>query len=402
MIGSLLTAAGLLAGTVLAWRMHRLGPPAERPRTVSVVVPARDEEHTLPELLRSLDAAAGAGVTSAGTNVAEVTFEVIVVDDGSTDATAEVARTRGATVLSAGAPPPGWLGKPWACHRGAGAATGEVLVFLDADVEVGPGALDRLVGELDARGGLVSVQPFHRTVRPYEELSAYFNAVAVMGVGAAVPSFAGRAVTPTGAFGPCLATSVEDYRRVGGHAAVAGRLLDDVHLGRAYLAHGLPVTCRVGGDDVRFRMYPAGFAQLVEGWSKNVALGAVGTKPWAAIGAAAWVATSAAVAFATMTGLGRWVGGGSVPWSALVGWAVVAAHLWWVVRRLGTFRWWTAAAFVVPLAAFMAIFARSALLTVVRRRVRWRGRTVVLGGHVWGSDSDPGTCADPDTVEPTQ
>lgn len=364
MITVALATVGLLAGTWLAARLPGPGLAATVIRSVSVIVPARDEEPTLPILLRSLQGACSGPV------------EVIVVDDGSTDATAELAVRAGAGVLTAGALPAGWLGKPWACQRGADAAAGDVLVFLDADVELAPGALDRVLGELDVRGGLVSVQPYHLTERWYEEMSAYFNAVSVMGVGAFTPV---RRVAPAGAFGPCLATTTDDYRAVGGHAAVRGQVLDDVSLARRYRASGLPVSCLAGRGAVRFRMYPRGIAQLVEGWTKNIALGAVGTKRWAAAGAALWVAGTAAVATATLAGLARWVGGGPVPWWALAGWLVVAVQLRWILRRLGSFRWWTCVAFVVPLAAFVAIFVRSVVLTAVRRRVRWRGRVVELG-----------------------
>lgn len=376
MIGVVLGAIGLAAGCWLTWRMPTLGAPTGRPRTVSIVVPARNEEQTLPTLLPTLLPSPQTDRRGPGRDDGSAVVEVIVVDDGSTDATAHVAASLGATVLDAGDPPAGWLGKPWACQRGAEAATGDVVVFLDADVELAAGALARLVGELDRCGGLVSVQPHHTTVRRYEELSAYCNAVAVMGVGAFTPL---RRVTPAGAFGPCLVTAAADYQAVGGHAGVRDRVLDDVHLAHRYRACGLPVTCRLGADTVRYRMYPGGIGQLVEGWSKNIALGAVGTKPWAAAGATAWVAANAAVAVATVTGVVRWATGGPLPWATLTCWLLVVLQLRWILRRLGTFRWSTAAGFVVPLVAFVAIFVRSTVLTVVRRQVRWRGRVIEIG-----------------------
>lgn len=375
MILTVLTAAGLLVGTVLLWRLPQLGPAATRARSVSVIVPARNEAANLPTLLGSLsaDAQSWAGVVP----------EVIVVDDGSTDGTADVAAAHGARVIATGPLPADWLGKPWACQRGAEAASGSVLLFVDADVEFAPGTLARLVGELDRCGGLVSVQPRHDTVRWYEQLSAYFNVVALMGVGAFTPA---RTVDPAGAFGPCLVTSAADHRALGGHTSVRDRVLDDVYLARRYRAAGLPVTCRVGAGAVGFRMYPEGPRQLVEGWSKNIALGAVATKPWAAAGAALWVAATAAIAVTTLLGVGRWVfGAAGPPWLALLGWALVAGQLTWMLRRIGRFRVWTAALFVVPLAGFIAIFVRSAVLTIVRRQVRWRGRAIPIASDSSGA-----------------
>jgi 4,4'-diaponeurosporenoate glycosyltransferase len=351
--------------------------PAQRPRSVSVVVPARDEEQTLPLLLDSVRAQ-GVAVT-----------EVIVVDDASQDATAEVARTGGARVLPAGTPPPGWTGKAWACHVGADAATSDLLLFLDADTVLAPGALAGLLDAHAHRGGLVSVQPHHVVVRPYEQLSAYFNVVAVMASGAFTRS-AGTARpphpgdSPPMAFGPCLLTSRADHSTAGGHAAVCADILDDAALAAAYHRAGLPVWCAVGGDAVRMRSYPGGLRQLAAGWTKNIASGASAAAPSASVATVAWISAHHAVAVGALaslatfsTGLGAsLVVGSPLLWAlAYVG---VAVQLRWVLRRTGSFRWWAWALFPVTLLAFDLVFARSLALTVVRRSVPWRGREVSL------------------------
>jgi 4,4'-diaponeurosporenoate glycosyltransferase len=351
--------------------------PARRLPSVSVVVPARDEEQTLPLLLDSLRQQ-GPAVT-----------EVLVVDDASQDATAEVARGGGARVLPAGTPPPGWTGKAWACHAGTEATTGELLLFLDADTVLAPGALTGLLDAHARHGGLVSVQPHHVVVRPYEQLSAYFNVVAVMASGAFTRSSgtdrpARPGDRPAMAFGPCLLTTRTDHRAAGGHAAVRADILDDAALAAAYGRADLPVWCAVGGDAVRMRSYPGGLRQLAAGWTKNIASGATAAAPSASAATVAWISAHHAVAVGALASLltaltGR--GGSLVAGSALL-WAVayvgVALQLRWVLRRTGTFRWWAWALFPLTLLAFDLVFARSLALTVVRRSVPWRGREVSL------------------------
>ncbi|WP_051552167.1 glycosyltransferase [Nocardioides sp. URHA0020] len=371
-VAALLLAALVGAGWLLRdLRTLPLGAPRRaEATTVSVVVPARDEEATLPALLSSLSG------LSVGVR------EIVVVDDASRDATASVAAAAGATVLPAGDPPAGWTGKAWACHVGAGATGGDLLLFLDSDTRLASDALDGLLEVHSGYGGLVSVQPFHTVVRPYEQLSAYFNVVGVLATGQFRRRPRGRSM----AFGPCLVTSRADYERAGGHAAVRGEILDDVELAAAYQRAGLPVRCAVGGRSVRMRSYPGGFRQLAAGWTKNFASGASAAAPGPTLGAVAWVSAHHAVAVGALLALAGAVAGHrlSPAYGAPALWALAWVAVTWqlrsVLRRLGTFRWWTWALFPVPLLAFDLVFARSLLRTAVRRSVDWRGRDVPLNG----------------------
>jgi len=366
-MSDLVVATLLLAGLVgSAWLLRDLrtlrrgGAHRAEAASVSVVVPARDEAATLPALLESLH-----GLTVR-------VGEVVVVDDDSRDATAAVARAAGATVLPAGEPPAGWTGKAWACHVGAQATSGDLLLFLDADTRLAPDALDGLVEVHDQHGGLVSVQPFHAVVRPYEQLSAYFNAVGVLASGVFRRHPAGRPM----AFGPCLLTSRADYERAGGHAAVRAEILDDVQLAVAYRRADLPVRCCAGGRSVWMRSYPGGLRQLAAGWTKNFASGASAAAPGPTLATVAWVSAHHAVAVGAVLALAD---GSPALWA--LAWVVVAWQLRSVLRRLGSFRWWTWALFPVCLLGFDLIFARSLAHTAVRRSVRWRGRDVPLGGR---------------------
>lgn len=380
-----------LAGTWLLWRVRTCGADAqddlagraeldEGDGRITVVIPARDEEENLPRLLASL---AEQDLRPA---------EVIVVDDESRDATPEAARSAGATVIAAGPLPPGWTGKSWACATGAeaaaaGAAGGSeaatdlratgcdmptesrgnagtgTLVFLDADTWLVPGGLASILAEHRRRGGLVSVQPFHVTERPFEALSAFFNLVSMMGVGAFTPR---RRARPTGAFGPCLVCSTADYATAGGHAHpdVRGRVVEDVALARRFAGAGLPVSVLGGRGTISFRMYRGGTSQLIEGWTKNFATGATSTRPLTFVLISLWLSGCISAAWYL-----------PAPAAAAV-YLAYSGQLAWMLRRIGRFGLWPALLYPVPLAFFLAVFARSLVLTHVRGEVRWRGRTI--------------------------
>jgi 4,4'-diaponeurosporenoate glycosyltransferase len=334
-------------------------PDLRRIADVSIVIPARNEARSLPTLLVSLRS---------------VIAEVLVVDDTSTDGTADIAREHGASVVSVTSMPPGWTGKAWACHEGAQAASGSILLFLDADTELTPGVLEGLLDLHGEYGGLVSVQPFHHAKKAYEQLSCYFNVMSLMGSGA----YTHRPPQRPMAFGPCLMTTRTDYERVGGHAVVRDQILDDAQLAAAYDRAGLSVQCFVGGRALRMRMYPGGPRQLAEGWTKNIAAGASHADSLSAAAAAGWVTAH----FAVVAGAVSAIVSAPLAWGSPLlwglGWIAVSVQLRFLFRRIGSFSWWTWAVFPISLAAFGVLFARSMVRTYIRRSVRWRGRSIAL------------------------
>lgn len=330
--------------------------------SVSVIIPARNEEKRLPPLLASLKIQDYPDV------------EVILVDDDSTDRTAELGEAAGCRVLRLNEPESGWLGKPYACWSGAKAARGEILVFLDADTLLAPGGLRRIVATQARYGGLVSIQPYHRMERAYERLSAAFSLIMMAGIRSF--TLAGGRIPPNGAFGPCMVCRRADYLRTGGHRLVRAEIIDDVALARALARRGVPTHNFIGQGVIAFRMYPHGIGDLIEGWTKNFARGAMTTDPLMLILIAAWVSGGMAACDALLDGLRA--GGVWTHWAVagVIAYGAYALQIHWLLRRLGNFGWLTAATYPLSLVFFMAVFVRSLYLTLIRQRVSWKGRSI--------------------------
>ena len=227
---------------------------------LSVIVPARNEEACLAACLQSL------------VSQSNIAFEIIVVDDHSTDRTRDIALSfTQVRLVEAGPLPEGWTGKNNAVTAGARAARGEWLLFTDADTIHLPGSLARSLEEAKRRSAaLLSYSPqqivtgfWQKAVMPviFAELAASFRPAQVSD-----PKSSSAAAN-----GQYILVTREAYDAVGGHAVIARSLLEDVALARAVKQSGRRIFFRYGGDAVQTRMYRT-FAQLREGWTKNLAL----------------------------------------------------------------------------------------------------------------------------------
>lgn len=328
------------------------GTSPTRP-AVSVIIPARNEELNLATCLDSL-------ITQTG-----VTLEIIVVDDDSTDRTREIAYSFSDRVRVIEAPelPQCWTGKNNAVTAGARSAQGEWLLFTDADTVHLPGSLARALAEArEHQADMLSYSP--------EQIAVTFWEMAVLPV---VFAELARQYPPSkvrdprssiaAANGQYIFISREAYDAAGGHAAVAGEILEDVALARAVKRCGRNIFFRYAADAVRTRMY-RNFAQLREGWTKNLALLFPHTSRLAGITLFWW----------------------ALPW--VFGGFFVATHHWWwmalgvlVVARntgvLGRANFNLAmeirgALFGMPMFAYLLSRSRRAHRT---GKVGWKGRT---------------------------
>ncbi|MGH9530670.1 MAG: glycosyltransferase family 2 protein [Terriglobales bacterium] len=228
--------------------------------TVSIIVPARNEEACLGRCLESLVAQTG------------VSFEIIVVNDGSTDRTGEIAESfAGVRVINAPPLRAGWTGKNSAVFAGANEARGAWLLFTDADTVHYAGSLARAIAEAQQHSAsLLSYSPEQEVHSFWEKalMPVIFAELAATYRPAQVSDPASPAAAANGQY---LLITRDTYDAVGGHKTVASNLLEDVDLARAVKASGRKLRFRYGGDAVRTRMYRS-IAQLREGWTKNLAL----------------------------------------------------------------------------------------------------------------------------------
>ena len=333
--------------------------PAESEHpAVSVIVPARNEEACLGACLQSL-------VTQA-----DVKFEIIVVDDGSTDRTREIASSFAQVrVASAGALSEGWSGKNNAMAAGARQARGEWLLFTDADTVHLPGSLAGSVREAGERGAaLLSYSP-QQEVHGFLEkvvMPVIFGELAL----AYRPSKVSDPASPVAAAnGQYLLISRAAYDAVGGHAAVASSLLEDVALARMVKASGRRIFFRYGGDVVRTRMYRS-FSQLCEGWSKNLALLFRSPARLAALRSCEFLLILGSAAAGIFEITQGW------PEAAVLFFALTAVTYWiFLIRiRKAHFAWDASALALMGLPLFSYLLLRSKS-SYRKGAVSWKGRT---------------------------
>lgn len=329
---------------------------------MSVIVPSRNEEACLKSCLESLLGQTG------------VKLEVMVVDDGSTDGTRQIARSfSGVRVVDPGRLPAGWSGKNHALVAGAKQARGEWLLFTDADTVHRPGSLARGVAEaVQQKAELLSYSPeqevhgfWEKAVMPviFAELASRYRPAEVSD-----PSSSAAAAN-----GQYILVTRSAYDAAGGHAGVAASLLEDVALARAVKASGRRIFFRYGGDAVRTRMYRS-FAQLQEGWTKNLVLLFPSPVRLAALRLTEFVLIVSSAAVAVMMGVrGRPRAGGAAGVVTLV----LAVLLFARIRKAHFSRDANCLA-LIGLPVFSYLLLRSRIL-YSRGEVSWKGRTYAVG-----------------------
>jgi glycosyltransferase involved in cell wall biosynthesis len=315
---------------------------------ISIIIPARNEEANIGRCLGSLVDQEGAA------------FEITVVDDHSTDRTAEIAASfPHVRVMPANPLPDGWTGKANAIQSAVPWAVGEWLLFTDADTVHAPGALARSLAEAEEYGAaMLSYSPgqetggfWERAVQPviFAELSRTFAYEEINREGSSIAAANGQYILVRRAV----------YEAVGGHIAVRGSLLEDVELARRVKRIGR-LRFRYAPDAVSARMYRS-TRDLVEGWTKNLAALFPNALPLAALRA-----LESAILIGGPLAL-VWTPWGALSVLAYAGFAQRLRKGGWSLARVP--------AAILGLPFFAWLLLRSYWMYSIRKRVRWKGRS---------------------------
>ena len=242
--------------------------------SLSVVIPAFDEEKNIEGCLTH--------VLMSERPCSR--WDVIVVDDQSSDNTVKIAEQAivtvagadqpGATVLQAGPRPKGerWLGKNWGCSQAMEQVNSEWVLFIDADVTLAPDAIRRALHQsINENADLFSLAP-RLTCGCLAEWMVQPIMASLLGLGFPILEANDPASTVAFAAGPFMLFRRDSYNAIGGHRALAGEVVEDLALARRIKEGGFRLRYVLGIDAVDLQMY-ANLQALWEGWSKNWFLG---------------------------------------------------------------------------------------------------------------------------------
>ena len=330
--------------------------------TVSVVIPARNEERAIEHTVRAFLAQTYANL------------EVIVVNDRSVDRTREILSgidDRRFVVVDGVEPPEGWLGKPWACDQGCRAARGELLLVVDADVNYSPQAVASMVAYIEAQENvaMVTVLPRFVLVGFWEHIAMPMLAVTAMMF---MPTFlSNRTTIPILGIGGGTGNLIRrrDYDDIGGHSALHNAVVDDVGMAHQLRARGKRTHVVRADDLISLRMYH-GAREIIDGFTKNVF----------AVFGGGFTGLLLMVPLSVLLHVAPYLLAmrGDVLAITVVGLITLCRLLAFVTLRMGVAN----AVFGHPLMTIFWswIFLRSMWFTGIRKDLQWRGRSY---GTTW-------------------
>ena len=348
--------------------------PLANPPLVSVILPARNEAHNIARCVSSILA------------TTYPNLELIVVDDSSTDNTAQVARDAAAgdgrvRVIACPSLPEGWFGKQWACATGAKVARGSVLQFTDADTLHAPDLLPRSMQAMrERRAQLLSVEGrqefggfWERVIQPQ------IFTILSMRYGGTESVTQATSVSNKIANGQCIFVTHDSYDSIGGHSSVRTSVAEDLMLAQKFFAARKRVVLVLGVNQLSTRMYQS-LREIIRGWRKNVFAGGLDSVPFGKVGRTFFplvLLLPPLMELLPPLALAL-VAAGLPASSTLILWAAIscaATLLWWIIVYV-TVGESPLYALAYPLGALVLLYIF--VTAVIRgRRVSWKGRTYI-------------------------
>lgn len=322
--------------------------------SISIIIPARNEEKNISILLKSIN------------NQSFKIDEVIVINDHSTDKTKQISQELGANVLDAIELPNDWKGKSWACFQGAYQSKGDILIFLDSDTEFEKDGLQKLVDTFlnFENNTAMSIAPYHKVQKLYEEFSSVFNIVMMGAMNAFTPN---RNKVADGLFGQSLILDRDTYFKIGGHEIVKDKVLENVYMAQFLKKEGIDIKCFGGKDTLSFRMYSDGIIDLINGWTKAFASGASRTT------------------FSVLLQIILWLNSGFISIILLfysfniftiLLYSFLAIQFYFMLKRIGSFRVTTAMFFPIYYIFYFLVFSKSLYNMKTNKKTNWKERAV--------------------------
>ena len=371
-LGALLIITWLHNQSWLDVQTPRVHPPARGP-LISVIVPARNEEKNIQRCVEAL-------LAQDYPN-----FQVLVLDDRSTDSTPAILAGFSAcdsrlVILAGRELPAGWAGKPHALHQAAASATGEWLLFLDADTYLHPNALSAALVSAQKTGADLYTVMTEQILGSFWEKTVMPLVFTALSVG-----FSPRKVNDPKshdaiANGQFIFIRRAAYDAIGGHEAVKNQIVEDKALAEKVKWSGQRLVIADGRGIARTRMY-TDLPSMWEGWTKNIYLGLSDHPALLLLGAfGALLALMAALVLPAwpIFGILWYANGGAwmafaVTLEALLVWAYIILARMKINHPMGISRWY---AFTTPLGAgvFAAMMLTSAWKVLSGQGVTWKGR----------------------------
>ncbi len=348
--------------------------PLANPPLVSVIVPARNEAHNIARCVSSI-------LSTTYPNL-----ELIVVDDSSTDGTAQIAREAAAgdpraRVIACPPLPEGWFGKQWACATGAKVARGSVLQFTDADTVHGADLVTRSTNVMRARRAQLFSVAGHQELGGFWErvIQPQVFTILSMRYGGTESVTQATSVSNKIANGQCIFVTHDSYNSIGGHSSVRTSVAEDLMLAQKFFAARKRVVLALGVNQLSTRMY-ASLREIVGGWRKNVFAGGLDSVPFGKVGRTMFplfllmppLMELLPPLALILAAFGMSAGDTLLLWAVI---SCVATLLWWIVVYI-TIGENPLYALAYPLGALVLLYIF--VTAVIRgRRVSWKGRTYI-------------------------